>query len=1051
MNQDTRKDRRVKIVSLNVRYKSATVDEFIENHAHDVSRGGIYIKTGSPFPPGTLLKFEIRLASDQAVIAGVGRVVWKREAGTASGERPAGMGVKFIKIDEPSKAVIDKLVNTKAGRRQAPIESEAEMPATATTRPSAKPHTGAAGAQGQRSPPAGIARAPSPAQGHHDGPGHPHHPAPRERRAVEAGGRGGRPGRCAGSAREQRREGAGCSPRRNPTAEMPSKQEQTVMKQAAELLEEALREAGGSMEEIGHQPALLGLVAHAGRACPEQLAPGGVRPGTGGVAGARGQGPLTDRDEEAVDAAAGGEDAVRRAGDQGADPPTTRPRRERWWRAWRRRREGLRPSRRVGRKGRPRSRGPWSWPRPRPGCRPRRRAAAAARSSFCSCWWRRRRRRWSCTAIASSEAPTPRRPPRRRRPSRPSPRRRRAPRPAASRPRRKPPAPARSRRCRRARHPPPARLPCPARRRRRPPRRRRPVPPRSQGRTGVDRPGADPPADRGDRHRRHGDGHRHRHDQHDHHHDHRDRHRHCRAGAPAQAEARRRQPLLIDPHLAQDGDEAAQDGGGGTPHQLPVHRPSAPRERALAAPRRRPAAGPTKARATSPGLGCTSTPGASQPTQGEMVKPVPVNMPSSAPSTSTLAASMPSSSWASRSAAPRSEASSASSLPPGKATCPAWLRIEVGRRTSQTCASPSRSKRGTSTAAAVPALGGWRARAVRAPRTRRSGSRSVDSSSRRRHGAHLLVHHHGGAGAVSGPASTPCHPAAREGRSSRRASVRRWATGSRSHGCARGRTRRASTPCAARSRRRSTAPRARRAARRSPAHAGRSCRSRPRARSPSPLRRGPARLPRRFVRWSPWSWSRACRECGRCPRMVDFVVMRVAHAVLPGRDQRGVDGGLALPGHEHLVLDGDVDPLLAVDRPPWATPSAPARRPPRCPSASGRRRSRGRSRRRPCALARRACASSAARRSRPSSPACRRRNDRRAHRSARAQAKGRSSTDLRARPWKGDAVSGFTFVAGTRRRSVVTPKRRSNESSPVGKLPRKARPVWRRTRSAKTA
>jgi len=33
MNQDTRKDRRVKIVSLNVRYKSATVDEFIENHA----------------------------------------------------------------------------------------------------------------------------------------------------------------------------------------------------------------------------------------------------------------------------------------------------------------------------------------------------------------------------------------------------------------------------------------------------------------------------------------------------------------------------------------------------------------------------------------------------------------------------------------------------------------------------------------------------------------------------------------------------------------------------------------------------------------------------------------------------------------------------------------------------------------------------------------------------------------------------------------------------------------------------------------------------------
>src|SRR5258708_32820391 len=103
MTQDTRKDRRVKIVSLNVRYKSATVDEFIENHAHDVSKGGIYIKTANPFPPGTLLKFEIRLASDQAVITGVGRVVWKRDAPQANGERPAGAGGEFIKIDDPCK------------------------------------------------------------------------------------------------------------------------------------------------------------------------------------------------------------------------------------------------------------------------------------------------------------------------------------------------------------------------------------------------------------------------------------------------------------------------------------------------------------------------------------------------------------------------------------------------------------------------------------------------------------------------------------------------------------------------------------------------------------------------------------------------------------------------------------------------------------------------------------------------------------------------------------------------------------------------------------
>src|SRR5882672_5860916 len=130
MTQDTRKDPRAKIVSLNVRYKSATVDEFIENHSHDVSKGGIFIKTSTPFAQGTLLKFEIRLAGDQAVIAGVGRVVWKREPSQASPERPGGMGVKFIKIDENSRAVIDRLVGAKENAGSA-FTSELKEPLAA--------------------------------------------------------------------------------------------------------------------------------------------------------------------------------------------------------------------------------------------------------------------------------------------------------------------------------------------------------------------------------------------------------------------------------------------------------------------------------------------------------------------------------------------------------------------------------------------------------------------------------------------------------------------------------------------------------------------------------------------------------------------------------------------------------------------------------------------------------------------------------------------------------------------------------------------------------
>jgi uncharacterized protein (TIGR02266 family) len=245
MTQDTRKDRRVKIVSLNVRYKSATVDEFIENHAHDVSRGGIYIKTGSPFPPGTLLKFEIRLVSDQALITGVGRVVWKRDATQGTGDRPAGMGVKFIKIDDPSKTVIEKLVNARSDAGRAyESEAEASVPATQPTARAAQSRVGKStilgvGAAGQLSPrPAPSSRPP----GSHSSP-----PRPSSHAAM--------------------------FPKSSPDASTEPKQEQTVMKQAAELLEEALREAGGSMEDIGTNPLFAGSAGVAAPNASEPPAP----------------------------------------------------------------------------------------------------------------------------------------------------------------------------------------------------------------------------------------------------------------------------------------------------------------------------------------------------------------------------------------------------------------------------------------------------------------------------------------------------------------------------------------------------------------------------------------------------------------------------------------------------------------------------------------------------------------------------------------------------------------------------------------------------------
>ena len=111
MGDNTRRDPRAKVLSMTVRYRSATLGEFIEHHSYDVSRGGLFIKTPSPFPAGTLLKFEVKIADEQRVMQGVGRVVWKRENNGATDDEPAGMGIKFIKIDDASKAVIERLMH----------------------------------------------------------------------------------------------------------------------------------------------------------------------------------------------------------------------------------------------------------------------------------------------------------------------------------------------------------------------------------------------------------------------------------------------------------------------------------------------------------------------------------------------------------------------------------------------------------------------------------------------------------------------------------------------------------------------------------------------------------------------------------------------------------------------------------------------------------------------------------------------------------------------------------------------------------------------------
>jgi uncharacterized protein (TIGR02266 family) len=230
MPQDTRKDPRAKVLSLNVRYKSATVDEFIEHHSHDISKGGIFIKTPSPFPAGTLLKFEIRIREDQPLIAGVGRVVWKREPPQATAERPAGMGVKFIKLDGQSRELIDRIVAERKG-------DGPDFEETSDGNPPVSAHP---------PPPAAATTPIAPIADTVNGPG-----------------------------------GGSFFPS-GPPAEQPPPQERTVIKQADEILADALKGAGLGDASAAPQPIELPKVPSEGPGVRKQTllgmpaAPGGL-------------------------------------------------------------------------------------------------------------------------------------------------------------------------------------------------------------------------------------------------------------------------------------------------------------------------------------------------------------------------------------------------------------------------------------------------------------------------------------------------------------------------------------------------------------------------------------------------------------------------------------------------------------------------------------------------------------------------------------------------------------------------------------------------------
>ena len=113
-------------VTLKIKFKSETLEQFIERYAVDVSQGGIFIRTKEPLAVGTQMRFEFQLRDASPLIAGEGTVVWTRENDPSRPAIAPGMGVRFDRLAEGSQSVLERILAEKA--KQAPQRAGERAP-----------------------------------------------------------------------------------------------------------------------------------------------------------------------------------------------------------------------------------------------------------------------------------------------------------------------------------------------------------------------------------------------------------------------------------------------------------------------------------------------------------------------------------------------------------------------------------------------------------------------------------------------------------------------------------------------------------------------------------------------------------------------------------------------------------------------------------------------------------------------------------------------------------------------------------------------------------
>ena len=114
-----------------VRLRYAAFDTFIEKFGPNVTRGGVFLASKTPFPVGTTFAFEIQLAGGEVALAGDGKVTWVKPFDPATPQKAHGMGVQFLRLDAGSRELLGQILARKTGGSAGAVR--APIPVTTTS------------------------------------------------------------------------------------------------------------------------------------------------------------------------------------------------------------------------------------------------------------------------------------------------------------------------------------------------------------------------------------------------------------------------------------------------------------------------------------------------------------------------------------------------------------------------------------------------------------------------------------------------------------------------------------------------------------------------------------------------------------------------------------------------------------------------------------------------------------------------------------------------------------------------------------------------------